>query len=243
MPSGRAAMIERMQAMLQAADQAAPRIVTADEAIAEDLQRRHGAQALLIEARTGHDGRLRVFAVLDLDHDALAAEAKRLAERADDAPEVEVIDRTTWLAMRRLAATGMLKLAEGPSRVLHQAPELAAADPDGGDQIGRLAELSRQAERSLRMAKVLAAGGFPEEASPLIARAIGHGAAAKLLALGELPAGISLATPTQLRDLVERGALPSQAAATLAALGPGAGVPSGAELTRLFEAAAHVLAA
>src|SRR5262249_57261769 len=38
LPSGRAAMVERMQAMLTAADATAPRIVTADEAIAEELR-------------------------------------------------------------------------------------------------------------------------------------------------------------------------------------------------------------
>ena len=78
MPSGRAAMIERMQAMMQAAEASvAPRIVPAEEAVAEELRRRHGERALLIEARTGGDGRVRVLAVLDLDGEALAAEAKR----------------------------------------------------------------------------------------------------------------------------------------------------------------------
>jgi hypothetical protein len=112
-----------------------------------------------------------------------------------------------------------------------------------GDAANRLAELLKQAERSLRMAKVLAAGGFPEEASPLIARAIGHGAAAKLSALGELSADISMATPAQTRALVERGALPSQTLATLAALGAGSGVSSSAELGRLFEETAQIIAA
>ncbi|NJL09184.1 MAG: DEAD/DEAH box helicase, partial [Methylacidiphilales bacterium] len=79
MPSGRGAMIERMQAMMEAAEKAAPRIVSPDEAIAEELKRRHGAAALLIEARQGGDGRVRVLAVLDLNAEALAAEQKRLA--------------------------------------------------------------------------------------------------------------------------------------------------------------------
>ncbi|HEY6257464.1 MAG TPA: DEAD/DEAH box helicase, partial [Xanthobacteraceae bacterium] len=76
MPSGRAAMIERMQAMLQAA---APRIVPAEEALAAELTRRHGERALLIEARRRGDGRIGLLAVLDLDQEALAAESERLA--------------------------------------------------------------------------------------------------------------------------------------------------------------------
>lgn len=244
MPSGRAAMIERMQAMMQAAEAAAaPRILSADEAIAEELQRRHGERALLVEARQGGDGRVQLLAVLDLDRDALAAEAKRLATNGGAGLTVEVIDRATWLAMRRLQSSGMLQLVDSPVRVLHRAPELANLDGAPGDPMAWAAELRRQGERALRMARVLATGGFPEEAPPLLARAIGFAAAAKLSALGELPNGASMATPAQVRDLVERNALPSQAASILAALAPMAGAPSGAEVRELLETTAHVLAA
>ena len=235
-------MIERMQAMMQAAEQAAPRIVTADEAIAEELRKRHGERALLVEARRGGDGRLRVLAVLDLDVDDLAAEARRLSERKDEAaPAIEVVDRATWLAMRRLETAGMLRLAEGSIRVLHRAAELAE-DRAASDQAARIADLQREAERSLRMARVLAAGGFAEEAPVLIAKTLGCLGAAKLAALGELAPGAATATPQQLRDLVERGALPARTATTLAGLWPAAGAPSGSEITELLGAAERVVA-
>jgi hypothetical protein len=244
MPSGRAAMIERMQAMMKAAEKAAPRIVSAEEALAEALARRHGERALLIEARHGGDGRVRVLAVLDLDPEALAAEAKRLNQQADGGVPVEVIDRASWLAMRRLQAAGMLQLAQLPARLLHRAPELVAADDRASDPVARGAELQGHAERSLRMARVLAAGGFPEEAPALLAKAIGHGAAAKLARLGELPDSITLATPAQIRDLVDRKALPPQAETTFAALFPATGGPfPGRDVEDLVEATALVLAA
>jgi SNF2-related domain/Helicase conserved C-terminal domain len=244
MPSGRAAMIERMQAMMQAADAVGPIIVAADEAIAEDLQRRHGERALFVESRQGSDGRLRVLAVLDLDREALAAEAKRCSDRRESgAPEVELIDRTSWLAMKRLAAAGLIKLGEGESRVLHRAPEFTETAQEPGDPPSRVAELRRQAERSLQMAKVLATGGFPEEAPPLIARAIGHGAAVKLALLGELPPDVSMATPGQIRALAARRALPAQTLAALAALGPGTGLPSSGEIAGLIEDARQIVAA
>ena len=91
MPSGRAAMIERMQALMQTTS--VPRIVSAEEALAEELRHRHGERALLIEARAGADGRMRLLAVLDVEGDTLAAEAKRHEARGDAAPAVEVIDR------------------------------------------------------------------------------------------------------------------------------------------------------
>jgi hypothetical protein len=90
---------------------------------------------------------------------------------------------------------------------------------------------------------LLASGGFPDEASPLIAKAIGQGAAARLSALGELPDAIAMATPAQIRAMVERGVLPPQAVDALADLSPGAHTPSGAEVGDLLDAAAQVLAA
>jgi hypothetical protein len=244
MPSGRAAMIERMQAMMQAADAVAPTIIAADEAVAEDLLRRHGERTLFVESRQGNDGRLRLLAVIDLDREALAAESKRLAECRDSgAPEIELLDKTSWLAMKRLEASGIIKFGEGGSRVLHRAPELAETAQAPGDQPSRVAELCRLAERSLQMAKVLAGGGFPEEAPALIARAIGHGAAAKLALLGELSPDASMATPGQIRALAARRALPPQTLATLAALGPGAEVPSGDELRAFIEDGAQIISA
>ena len=242
MPSGRAAMIERMEAMMQTQASVAPRILSPEEAVAEELRRRHGERALLIEARTGGDGRVGLLVVLDLDGEALAAEAKWHEARREVGPAVEVIDRPAWLAMRRLAASGMITLAEGSSRVLHQLPDFAAAADPSYDPEKRSIELRSEAERSLGMARVLAAGGFPEEALPLTARAIGIAAAARLAALGELPAGVSTATPAQIRDLVDRGAFASQAEAALSALWSTAGGRVVGDIISLIDNATLALA-
>ena len=92
------------------------------------------------------------------------------------------------------------------------------------------------------MARVLAAGGFPEEALPLIAKAIGIGAAARLAALGELPAGVSIATPAQIRDLVDRGAFAPQAEAALSALWSAAGGRGVADMISLIDNATLAVA-
>jgi len=121
MPSGRGALIERMKAAMQAAE-AAPRIVPADEAIAADLASRYGERALLVEARERGDGAVQLLAVLDLEKDALAVEAARLAAAmAEGALPVEVIDRATWACVERLQAIGLLQRTETPTRVLHRA--------------------------------------------------------------------------------------------------------------------------
>ena len=144
--------------------------------------------------------------------------------------------------MRRLAASGMITLAEGHSRVLHQSPDFAAAADPSFDPQTRATELRGEAERSLRMARVLAAGGFPEEALPLIAKAIGIGAAARLAALGELAAGVSTATPAQIRDLVDRGVFASQAEAALSALWSTAGGRDVGDIISLIDNATLALA-
>jgi len=121
MPSGRGALIERMKAAMQVAE-VAPRIVPADEAIAADLASRHGERALLVEARERGDGAVQLLAVLDLEKDALAVEAARLAAAmAEGALPVEVIDRATWACVERLQAIGLLQRTETPARVLHRA--------------------------------------------------------------------------------------------------------------------------
>ncbi len=198
---------------------------------------------MLIEARQGADGRVQVLAVLDLDRDALAAEAKRLATNDGAGPAVEVIDRATWLAMRRLQSSGMLQFVDEAVRVLHRAPELADTEERPAIAMARAGGASRQgragAPHGARAGDRRLSGGSAAAAR----KAIGYGAAAKLSALGELPVGASMATPAQVRDLVERNALPSQAASILAALAPMAGAPSGAEVSHLLEATAHVLAA
>ena len=242
MPSGRAAMIERMQALMQAENRFAPRIVSAEETIAEELRHRHGDQALLIEARMGGDGRIRILAVLDLAGEALAAEAQRHQARRDAGLAVEVVDRPTWLAMQRLVAGGMIMMAEGQSHILHQSPDFAASVNPNSNSCVRTAKLRADAEHSLGMARVLAKGGFPREALPLVAKVIAVGAAAKLAALGELAAGASMATPAQVRDLVDRGSLAPQAETALSALWSAAGRDAVTDIASIIEMGAIVIA-
>jgi hypothetical protein len=162
--SGRVAMIERIEALMRVPAAAAPRVLPPEEAIAEELRRRHGERALLVEARTGADDRVRLLAVLDLSAAALAAEAKRHEARAEQDPAVELIDQATWLAIKRLAASGLIALAESQSRVLHQSPALT------GDRgfAPPATELRGTAERSLRMAEQFAMTAISESAAAAV---------------------------------------------------------------------------
>lgn len=236
MPSGRAAMLERMQAMMEAADKVKVRIVTPEEALVGDLKRRHGERLLLAEMRGS-----RLLAVLDADGATLQAERDRLASRENAAVlPVELLDRESWLAMRRLAAAGLMQFTEGRKQDLYRADGFAepSASP-AADVAVRAADLLRQADRSIRMATVLAAGGFPDEAAPLLTKALAQGAGAVLVRRNELPAGATMATPDQIRALVETGAMPAAALSTLVALWSG-GSP---EVGRLVETTAGLITA
>ena len=75
MPSGRAAFIERMQAMMKETT-AAPRIIAGRSGRRRAATPPRRARAA-DRGATGGDGQVGLFAVLDLDPDALAAETKR----------------------------------------------------------------------------------------------------------------------------------------------------------------------
>jgi superfamily II DNA/RNA helicase len=121
MPSGRAAMIERMQAMLGQGKAAPPKILSPEEAAAEDMKTRHGDRLLLAEMRGS-----RMIAVLDADAASIDAERRRLAGGAENAVPVEVIDAAAWDMLRRLSEAGVLAFTGGAPRVLHQAAPIAA---------------------------------------------------------------------------------------------------------------------
>jgi hypothetical protein len=125
------------------------------------LLHRHGDKILLVEVRQYGSGPANLLVVVDLDQTATATEIGRVSSRAEFT--VGFLDRVACLAMRRLATAGLLRFTHEP-RVLHRSAAIpkeaaAAAMLDSpADQV------MREAERSLQMAKVLAAGGFPEEA-------------------------------------------------------------------------------
>jgi len=114
MPSGRAAMIERMQAMLGVGQPAPIRTLAPEEALVEELKARHGERFVRAEMRAG-----KLVAVIDGDPALIAAERMRLGERENNALPVEVVDRAGWEAMQRLIAAGLVQFTAGDTRILH----------------------------------------------------------------------------------------------------------------------------
>jgi hypothetical protein len=117
MPSGRAALIERMQAMLGQAKATPIKVLSPEEALIDDMRTRHGERFVHAEMRAD-----RLLMILDGDAPLIAAERARLAAESPAAmPAVEMIDCPAWEMLQHLAQAGILQFASTPARILHRA--------------------------------------------------------------------------------------------------------------------------
>ena len=158
-----------------------------------DLQSRHGDALLLLTSRKGNDGKEVFVAVLDADAATVVREREHLAQatgtassdgasadtasRAATSPgtasieglAVEVMDRATHEAIERLTASGLLHAGGENARDLVRSPSLPPpAEAVTRQRMAKCAEWLGGAERKLRMALLLAQGGFAEEAMPAL---------------------------------------------------------------------------
>ena len=120
MPSGRGALIERMQAMLGGGEPIRIKTLPPEEALVEEIKTRHGARLVHAELRAE-----RLILVLDAEPLLIAAEQTRLASST---PRTEVLDRVAWQTLQRLAAAGLVGFTETRARILYQCKAYGAGD-------------------------------------------------------------------------------------------------------------------
>jgi len=162
-------MIERLARLLQKPEP--PPVPDPGRQFAAALVERLNDKVLLIERHRNDAGAETILVVMDATPADLDDERRLLG----DAANVEIIEHSTWVALARLQAAGLLKLS-GAGEALHRSASLGrAAEPAqiAGQLRNRQAanEWLTQAERKLRMASLLADGGFLEEAAPPLAEA------------------------------------------------------------------------
>jgi hypothetical protein len=185
LPSGRGAFVSRMSELLSDPAPTAPIATPAPpRSFPEELLERHGAALLLIETHKGADGRETFLAVLD--DAAAAAERQRPANAT--APIVEVLDRSTYETIQRLAAAGVIRTATEPREEVFRASNFAVPSVDR-ERIARGAELLGGAERKLRMALLLAQAGFGDEAMPALNECLALAADAQKMITGQAAPG------------------------------------------------------
>ena len=234
MPSGRAAMLERMAAFLTPPPPPAPQ-PAADPAqlFMAEIADRLDASVLAVEQRRREDGSAAMIVVLDGAAAADASERQHLVEAAERSgvPGVEFVDRSAWDAIRRLAEAGIIRLGEA-SDVLHRSNTLNKS-PDAAARAVRLrrnrmaSDWLDQAERKLRMAALLADGGYTAEALPPVGEAASMGlrSLAIIVDLDLNPETVDAFPNIALTELAAVQAhLPPGAVAWLASDGAGGGV-------------------
>ena len=165
LPTGRAAFMERLNAMLgaradaaaAAAAEGAARALTPVERLRDDLVTAHGATLRRVFARGGDEA---VLVVLALPPERIAEEERRLAEST--ALNVKVIDPATHESMLRLAEAGLIALPAGELREIW--PDSGAERSESDGRSLRAKSLTDRAEHKLKAAVLLEGGGFAEEA-------------------------------------------------------------------------------
>jgi hypothetical protein len=139
MPSGRAALVERLDAMIGTHEVEGPILERAQfcaERLRDDLLARYGEDLLLLETRRDAAGTETVLAVVDGAPDSAANEAAHLSRvhggtggHRSAAPRFEVLDRSGYAMLQRLVETGIVRFAAGEVRRLHE-----RAGPTNGAQ-------------------------------------------------------------------------------------------------------------
>jgi hypothetical protein len=173
MPSGRAAFVERVESLMgrprPATEVAGEPDVAVDPLtrLKEDAVARLSERLDLLQAHGDPTGEQTIIAVLDRVDDAAGEVLQQaLGEHCREGTvKLEVLDRNTYEAIRRLLDKGVLSLGAGAPRTLHQSSR--HGEQRGEDRARRLAEARQrfaEAERKQRMASVLSDGGFPVEA-------------------------------------------------------------------------------
>jgi hypothetical protein len=204
MPSGRQAFVDRMAMLMAPAAEAAPEVVTPPPAVSlrDELMARHGDALLLMEARKASDGQEVLLVVLDGDAAAAVGERKRLTDAVNaDAQRIEVLDRATYETIERLKGAGLLHATSEGQNELVRSPLLP--DPAEAVRRQRLAQCTEWlggAERKLRMAMLLAQGGFAEEAMPALRECLELASNAQAAMRGEAIEGDTPAPPVPRVD-------------------------------------------
>ena len=174
LPSGRKALIQRLESLTGltagAPSEAQP---TADpwEPLGGELRTALGERLLRLETHTGRDGREVLLLVAEgaVERPKIETILRRHFDGAASPPVLELLDRPASEALERLVESGILSFPAEGRRVLFSTPAPGAErDLERERRLAAARATLAQAERKLRMAAVLAGGGFPVEALPAL---------------------------------------------------------------------------
>jgi superfamily II DNA/RNA helicase len=180
LPSGRAAMVKRLNEMMgndQAGPAPSPKATEeTKEETTDPLDRfREETVAKLeprlrrFEAYPGEEGRKTILAVVDGAPEGPKEQMRETLERTGlgQSAALEVLDRATFETIERLVKAGVLSFNAANAAPLHRAAANAPSEQDlRRKRAGEARTLLRQAERGEKLAALLENGGFCEESRP-----------------------------------------------------------------------------
>jgi len=186
LPSGGAALLERLEAVMGMAPLPVRAPVPAPqhpaalldplERFRQDLSARLAERLLLLEHRPAPGGAGTFLLVVDGPSGEIAPLATRLLAQvhaSSPTPALEVLDRGTFELIRRLATSGVIRMDSGPVNRLHVHDALKDR---AADESRLRRDAARQAFakvcRDRKLARVMADGGFPVEALAPAAKAL-----------------------------------------------------------------------
>jgi hypothetical protein len=137
---------------------------------------------------TGPDGRETLLAVVDGEADRTALEAALHSQLPGSAPALELIDRAAFEAIERLVQMGVLRFTSEDRCRLHRSTVLPPEkDAERERRLTEARDLLGRSERKIKMATVLAGGGFPVEALPSLREGVELGLQARAVMEGLNP--------------------------------------------------------
>ena len=167
LPSGRAAFLERLDALMTTATKA-PATPPGDpiDRLRDAILSRWSHQLELMELH-GEGEQQTLLVVADRLDDTLKSTLTRQLQEQfpDQTPQLRLLDRNAFATIQQLIVAGVLNTNQESARTLYRAPTTDRPKDDG--QSRRLTEARgqlAQGEHKWRMAKVLRDGGFEAEA-------------------------------------------------------------------------------
>jgi superfamily II DNA or RNA helicase len=167
LPSGRAAFLERLDALMTTTTKEPPTPPTDPfDRLRDDILSRWSQQLELIELH-GEGKQQTLLVVADRLDDTLQSTLTRQLQEQfpEQIPQLKLLDRDAFATIQQLIEAGILNASQESAKTLYRAP--AANKPKDDGQSRRLTEARdrlARGEHKRRMAKVLTEGGFSIEA-------------------------------------------------------------------------------
>ncbi len=167
LPSGRAAFLERLNALMttETKEQPTPPSDPIDR-LRDNVLSQWRKQLDLMELHGEGEQQTLLVVANQLDDTLQNTLTRQLQEQfPDQTPQLQLLDREAFATIRQLIEAGILNANQDTARTLYRTPATDRPKDDG--QSRRLTEARERlarGEHKRRMAQVLTAGGFPREA-------------------------------------------------------------------------------